>query len=106
MTHRRFDGAFVPDALLHVPEKDMRAVMRGRVLALARYGLTSDELLGIYRRDFREHLHERPCPAYCGCIEWYDDRAPDVPDGGYGPVGCPCGRCQGREDEPAGDGLG
>lgn len=43
--------------------------------------------------EIREHSKQRPCPEGCGCTEFFDDRQPDEPTGGFGLAGCPCERC-------------
>lgn len=97
--HRRFEGYFVPAPLMHVPDHDMRAVIRGKPKVIAKYGITQDDLIEAFRQDFREHLHDRPCPEGCGCVEFYDDRSPEVSDGRLAPLDCRCQRCKDDQED-------
>lgn len=48
----------------------------------------------------QKHFGQRRCPRGCGCEEFYDDRHPDVVEGGFGVAGCQCPRCNGIEETP------
>lgn len=101
MTVRMFRDSIVPDFLLSYSDADLLVIYSGDEEAVARLGFTGDTLYQGFLADYRAHGQERPCPEGCGCIEFYDDRDPDVPDGGFGIACCDCTRCQGLDKEDA-----